>query len=87
MNFDILERAGLTQQEFADLTQFSRPSVNLWINERKPPGARARRALDAALAILAKTVEEGHLPTTNTRNKEKLLAHLRGWVASTAANQ
>lgn len=85
MNFDIIERAGLTQQEFADLIQFSRPSVNLWINGRKTPGKRAARTLQAAQQVLAKAVEENHLPAKSKAAKVKLLAAIKKWVAASAA--
>lgn len=80
MNFDIIERAGLTQQEFADLIQFSRPSVNLWINGRKEPGPRAASRITVGLRELHKAVKEKNLPTSNRVIRGRLLHSIRAGI-------
>ena len=79
MDYSVIARAGLTQQEFASLINFSRPSTNLWINGRKTPGPRAAHHIKLALAALESAVENGHLPANTVARREKLLASLKAW--------
>lgn len=80
MDYSPIERAGLTQQEFAALINFSRPSTNLWINGRKRPGPKATRVISSALQALNKAVAEKHLPAEPGARREKLLRDINAWL-------
>ena len=80
MDYSHIERAGLTQQEFATLINFSRPSTNLWINGRKRPGPKAAHVINNALQSLNKAVAEKHLPAEPGARREKLLRDIKAWL-------
>ncbi len=60
--FVIIERAGLTQGEFAELIGVSRNTVNLWMNGPRRPHFLLRRRVDKALELLKKAVDDARLP-------------------------
>lgn len=81
MNFQLIADAALTQQEFADATQFSRPSVNLWINGRKTPGRRAQAILRAAEQTLREAIDAGALPFKDCDDRAAGLQDLKRKIA------
>lgn len=84
MKFDVIEDAGLTQLEFAELIHTSRPTVNLWINGRKEPSSANRALLKRALHVVQQFVDKGYLPLPRQdAHRAKLLATLGEYMRQT----
>ena len=62
MHFHILELAGVTQSQFAELLGVTRVTVNTWVKGRFSPLPKTRSKVQAALAILSSAVDAGTLP-------------------------
>ena len=64
MNFDIIERAGITQQEFGELFDppVQRVTVNNWCTGRSSPHPRLKAQVKTALEKLERAVDAGQLP-------------------------
>ena len=67
MNYDLITKAGLTRQEFADLIGVSHVMVWKWEKQGVVPretwnGAPLRKRVEVALTILDKLIEKGQLP-------------------------
>ncbi|HQT19125.1 MAG TPA: helix-turn-helix transcriptional regulator [Thiobacillus sp.] len=67
MDFTIIKAAGLTQQEFANLCEVSRTTVNLWTSGKMQPHRFICKNVERVLAVIAKAVEEQKLPPESTR--------------------
>jgi DNA-binding XRE family transcriptional regulator len=61
MDFSAIERAGLTQVEFAKLVNVTRVTVNHWVNGGMPANF-LRRAVEGYLADLELAIEKDLLP-------------------------
>jgi transcriptional regulator with XRE-family HTH domain len=61
MDFSAIERAGLTQVEFAKLVNVTRVTVNHWVNGGTPANF-LRRVVAAYLGDLEVAVQRGILP-------------------------
>lgn len=85
MNYNVIKLAGFTQQEFADLVGFSRPTVNLWINGKKEPGPHTARIVAFALDELHKAVVAKRLPSYSAE-RDTLKTEIAKAVDSFAAS-
>lgn len=63
-DFSVIEKAGLTQAEFAELSDVSRVSVNNWINGRSHPALKKVPRIKGLLKALALANKQGMLPST-----------------------
>ncbi len=82
MDFNLIERAGLTQLEFSRIVGFSRPSVNLWRNDRKKPGPAASAKLNRAAAALRSAIKNEDLPAPPGAARNETLERLAAAVSS-----
>lgn len=62
MDFSIIERAGLTQTQYAELVGVTRVTVNFWVRAKVRPRDIVRSRIALANAALEKAVEAGELP-------------------------
>lgn len=62
MDFDLIQRAGLSQGQFAALLGVNRITVNTWVTGRFAPRPTLRHRVRRALAALAKAIDDGELP-------------------------
>jgi transcriptional regulator with XRE-family HTH domain len=81
MDFSIIERAGLTQKEFADLGEVSRVTVNLWTSGKMNPHRYIKGGISELLGILNVAVDKGALPLGNDVPRPKRAEHLGKIVA------
>lgn len=61
-DFSVVNRAGLTQQEFAQLIGVGRLTVHFWMKGKRKPSRYLAKKVRKALALLAKAVDENKLP-------------------------
>jgi transcriptional regulator with XRE-family HTH domain len=75
-DFSLIQRAGLSQGQFAELVGTARVTVNLWVrgkySPRKPMDRRVKRALD----LLQKAIDEGTLPVQKVDHRAQMKARL-----------
>ncbi len=71
MQFDIIEKAGLTQREFAQICAVSRATVNLWVNGHMNPHRYIRSTVQSKVAMLQRAVTRGLLPVVAARGPER----------------
>lgn len=84
MDFEVIELAGLTQQQFADLVGVSRVTVNTWARGHYKPGSLTRKRVKTALDLLKDAVEAGRLPVKdNVRDVllQRQLSRIHGKLA------
>ena len=62
MDYTIIERAGLTQQEAADLLHIARVTLNLHINGKNKPMPTVALRTERVFALLERLVEAKKLP-------------------------
>lgn len=62
MDFTIIDRAGVTQEEFAEIAGVSRITVNTWAKGHHAPSAASRLRVSPLLAALQAAITAGALP-------------------------
>lgn len=67
MDFTLIKAAGLTQQEFANLCEVSRTTVNLWTSGKMQPHRFICKNVERVLAVIAKAIEDRKLPPESKR--------------------
>jgi transcriptional regulator with XRE-family HTH domain len=76
--FSIIDEAGISQAEFADLCEVTRCTVNLWVNGRMKPHRYLQPRVDAAKVLLRDAIDAGRLPLNISRRssirREALMA-------------
>jgi transcriptional regulator with XRE-family HTH domain len=77
MDFSVIKKAKLTQQEFADLCCVSRVTVNLWATAKMAPHMYIREEISDIVASLTKAVKDGRLPLPAETPKEQRLEALQ----------
>ncbi len=82
MDFSIIERAGITQRQYADLVGVTRVTVNFWIKGRVRPRDIVRSRIALANAALERAVEAGELPITEEVQEDPIKATLARIKAS-----
>lgn len=77
MDFNVIDRAGLLQHEFASLVPVSRVTVNNWVRGHKTPHRYILERVKTLLKVLDAAIEEGDLPlskgTTNRSGALKIV--------------
>lgn len=80
-DFSLVERAGLTQSEFAALVGANRISVNHWINKRRTPSRHIMPRIRKALALIERAVEAdklpGDIPSPSARARKERIGYIR----------
>lgn len=75
IDFTIIKRAGITQQEFAQLCEVTRTTVNLWVKGGTKPHKCMRRRVATVTAAVARAVEAELLPLPS--EDDSRVAHIR----------
>lgn len=72
IDFSILEKAGISQAEFADLCGVSRVTVNLWVKGKMQPHRYLRHTVARVTEDIQVALDAGRLPVdTPFRRVEK----------------
>ena len=61
-NFDVIERAGISQDEFAQIMDVSRTTAHNWIHGKTKPHRIMDRRLQKLLSRIEDAVEHNRLP-------------------------
>ena len=89
MDFDMIKKAGLGQQEFADLVGVSRITVNKWVSGKNPPSRHVEQKVKQQLGLLTAATRLKYLPgDIPTMHKNNVLArrdYIRDKLVDTAA--
>lgn len=76
MDFGVIDKAGLTQAQFATLVDVSRVTVNTWVKGHYRPGNAVRGRVSRALDLLKQAVADGKLPINAAIQAELLQKQL-----------
>lgn len=83
MQFDVIDKAGLTQTQFANLVGVSRVTVNTWVRGHMKPRRHIQPRVARALKLINEALEARRLPVDPriwdvavTRQLERLAASL-----------
>lgn len=90
MEFRIVTRAGLSQQQFAELVGVTRVTVNTWFTGRHRPSPYYRQRVQAALKAIQSMVKDKQLPIDKdilTVVMHDKLRHIRARIDREAAAQ
>ena len=75
LDFTVIKQAGITQQEFAQLCEVTRTTVNLWVSGSTRPHKCVRRRVATMTAALTRAVEAKLLPLP--QDDDARVAHIR----------
>ena len=75
LDFTIIKRAGITQQEFAQLCEVTRTTVNLWVSGNTKPHKCVRRRVTTVTAAMTRAVDAALLPLP--ADDASRVAHIR----------
>lgn len=64
MDFTLIDKAGITQAEFAEMIGITRTTVNMWVKGKMRPNRYIRGFVGAVLASMEAAVQAGELPLT-----------------------
>ena len=64
LDFSIIERAGLTQSEFAGLADVTRVTINHWVSGKGRPARKKEPKIKSLLKVLSVANKRGILPDT-----------------------
>ena len=76
MDYSVIDKAGLTQAQFASLIGTSRSVANPWINQKQKPGRFYAPIVDRALALLKVAVRRRELPIDESHTQRMLQQRL-----------
>lgn len=76
MDFTVIERAGITQQQFADLVGVSRVTVYTWLHNRFKPRPAMRARVERALQLLSSAINSQQLPVPHVDHRAYVEARL-----------
>jgi len=62
MDFSLIKKSGITQQEFAELVGVGRVTVNLWVRGKMKPNTEVQATVLWHLDMLDHALENGDLP-------------------------
>jgi DNA-binding XRE family transcriptional regulator len=78
LDFSVISRAGLTQQEFATIGGVSRVTVNMWVKGRMAPHRFISAKIAALLRHLENAIEHASLPLpVNTPKGDRVVSFKR----------
>ena len=83
-DFSLIDKAGLTQKEFAELCSVSRVTVNLWVSSKMSPHRYIRERVAEALDTVAQALGSGRLPLSDELPRDERPAALSAALAKTA---
>ncbi len=76
MDFSIIAKAGLTQQQFGQLVDVNRITVNTWVRGHYGPGPHKRNIVAKALKLLAEAVKAKNLPIDDSHRERAVQREL-----------
>jgi len=76
MDFSIIGRAGLTQQQFGELVGVNRITVNTWVRGHYGPNNRLRPIVLRALQLLGEAVKAEQLPIDDSHRERAVQREL-----------
>lgn len=76
MDFSTIDRAGLTQGEFAHLVAVTRTTVNMWVRGKMQPHRFIADGVADMLATLEAAIERGDLPLAKTVSRSKRIERI-----------
>jgi len=85
LDFTVIERAGLTQQEFATAADVSRITTNKWVVGKMNPHRYIRHRITELLDVLESAVEDHRLPLPLGMPKHKRHAAIRAVISTAQA--
>ena len=88
MDFSVIDRAGVTQGQFAAIIGVERVTVNTWVRAKFRPRGAMRSRVARLLDLLAEAVEAGKLPIPVPDRRaatDAVLASLRAALDTTGA--
>lgn len=78
MDFSVIDRAGLSQKQFASLIGVSRITVNTWVMGHFSPGRKVAGRVRTALDLLRQAVKAKQLPVDKDLPQKLLQEQLDG---------
>lgn len=85
MDFTVIARAGLTQQEFAGLVGVGRVTANTWVRGKMSPHQFIRAKIAAVLTHLESAIEHKDLPLSAAVPPAGRMAGIRAAVKDAVA--
>jgi DNA-binding XRE family transcriptional regulator len=85
LDFTVIERADLTQQEFADAAGVSRVTTNKWVMGKMSPHMYIRDRITDLLEVLEAAIEDNALPLPHGVPKHKRPAAIRAAISAAQA--
>ncbi len=82
LDFTVIDRAGLTQQEFADAAEVSRVTTNKWVMGKMAPHRYIKERITELLGVLENAIEEERLPLPSGMPKHKRPAAIRAVIST-----
>jgi DNA-binding XRE family transcriptional regulator len=82
LDFTVIERAHLTQQEFADVARVSRVTTNKWVVGKMAPHMYIRNRITELLDVLETAIEDDLLPLPSGMPKHKRPAAIRAVISA-----
>ena len=80
LDFEVVNRTGVSQKEFADMLGVSRVTVNRWYNGISHPSRALDKTVRHALGVFELALEEGLLPgtmpTMHSKNVDSRRQHI-----------
>lgn len=82
LDFTVIERAGLTQQEFADAAAVSRVTTNKWVMGKMAPHRYIKKRIAELLETLEEAIAEEALPLPAGMPKHQRPAAIRAVISA-----
>jgi DNA-binding XRE family transcriptional regulator len=80
LDFTVIERAKLTQQEFADVAAVSRVTTNKWVVGKMSPHRYIKDRITELLGVLENAIDDDRLPLPDGMPKHKRPAAIRAAI-------
>lgn len=85
LDFTVIERADLTQQEFAAVAGVSRVTTNKWVMGKMSPHMYIRDRITGLLDVLENAIGDNLLPLPSGMPKHKRPAAIRAAISTAQA--
>ena len=72
MDFSVIQKAGITQREFATIVGVSRVTANMWSRGKMNPHRLIKHNVERCVARIGWLVETGQLPLTSIPRARRL---------------
>lgn len=82
MDFSVIKKSGITQQEFAELVGVGRVTVNLWVRGKMNPNIEVQPTVLWHLEMLDRAIEAGDLPPPDHLRPRSRAPHIKRAIVS-----